>query len=69
MLTATRDTLTAAGITEPVQAMVADASYWRAANVDRDAPELFIAVARHGRRGKPRHDGPARPAPGTSSRP
>jgi hypothetical protein len=60
MLLATRTTLAAAGITAPVQALVADAGYWRAANVDGsipNAPELFIAVAKHGRRGKPRKDG------------
>jgi hypothetical protein len=60
MITATRDVLRAAGVTEPVGAMVADAGYWRAANVDGsipDAPELFVAVARHGGRGKPRRDG------------
>jgi transposase len=60
MLSAIRATLAAAGITAPVQALVADAGYWRAINVDGsipDAPELFIAVAKHGRRGKPRKDG------------
>jgi len=60
MLTAARSTLTAAGITEPIEALAADAGYWRAANVNGsipDAPELFIAVAKHGRRGRPRKDG------------
>jgi hypothetical protein len=60
MLTAIRATLTAAGITEPVQAVVADAGYWRAANVDGslpDTPELYITVAKHARRGRPRRDG------------
>ena len=60
MLTAARAALTDAGITEPIEALAADAGYWRAANVDGsipDAPELFIAVAGHGRRGKPRKDG------------
>ena len=60
MLMATRATLAAAGITAPVEALVADAGYWRASNVDGsipDAPELFIAVAKHGRRGKRRKDG------------
>ena len=72
MLTATRDTLHAAGIPEPVQALVADAGYWRAANVDGsipDAPDLFIAVAKHGRRGRPRKDpvnGLATLTPGSS---
>lgn len=63
MLAAARTTLTAAGIGQPIEALVADAGYWRAANVDgsvSDAPELFISVAKHGRRGKPRRDG--RPA-------
>jgi transposase len=40
--------------------LVADAGYWRAENVDGSiagAPELFIPVAKHARRGKPRKDG------------
>jgi transposase len=60
MLAVARATLAAAGIDEPIEALVADAGYWRAANVDGtipDAPELFISVAKHGRRGKPRRDG------------
>jgi transposase len=60
MLTAARATLGAAGIVQSVQALVADAGYWRAANVDGtipDTPELYISVAKHGRRGKPRKDG------------
>jgi transposase len=60
MLTETRHTLTAAGIADQPQAAVADAGYWRASNVDGsipNAPELFIPVARHGRRDKPRQDG------------
>jgi transposase len=65
MLTATRTTLAAAGISDPIGALVADAGYWRAENVNRslpelarpDTPTLYIAVARHGRRGKPRRDG------------
>jgi hypothetical protein len=60
MLTAARATLTAAGVDKPIHALAADAGYWRAANVDGtipDAPELFIAVAKHGRRGRPRKDG------------
>jgi transposase len=68
MLVAARTTLAAAGITEPIGALVADAGYWRAANVDGsipDAPELYIPVAKHGRRGKPRRDGkPAADATG-----
>ena len=60
MLTETRQTLAAADITDHLQAVVADAGYWRAANVDGsipNAPELFISVAKHGRRGKARLDG------------
>jgi transposase len=60
MLAAARATLTAAGITKPICALAADAGYWRAANVDGSipkAPKLFIAVAKHGHRGKPRKDG------------
>jgi hypothetical protein len=62
MLAAARATLAAAGIRQPIRALVADAGYWRAANVDGtipDTPELFISVAKHGRRGKPRKDGKA----------
>jgi hypothetical protein len=60
MLAATGRTLTAARIADRPDALAADAGYWRAANVDGsfgDTPELFIPVARHGRRGKPRKDG------------
>jgi transposase len=65
MLSATRAELATAGITEPIGALVADAGYWRAENVNAgqpelarpDTPTLYIAVARHGRRGKPRQDG------------
>jgi len=60
MLEATNATLTAAGIARRPETLVADAGYWRIENVNgsiRDAPELFIAVAKHGRRGKPRKDG------------
>lgn len=60
MVTAARDTLTAAGIHDPVESLVADAGYWKAANVDSSTvglPELYIPVAKHGRRGKPRKDG------------
>jgi transposase len=60
MLSATRDTLAAAGISDEVEALVADAGYWRASSVDgsiRNAPQLFIAVAKHGRRGRARKDG------------
>jgi hypothetical protein len=55
MLAETRQTLTAAGIAEQLQAVVADAGYWRAANVDSsipNAPELFISVAKHARPGQ-----------------
>ncbi len=60
MLDATSATLAAAGIADRPEVLVADAGYWRMENVNgsiRDAPELFIAVAKHGRRGKPRKDG------------
>ena len=60
MLTAVGDTLAAAGIAQRPDALVADAGYWRIENVNGsivDAPELFIAVAKHARRGKPRKDG------------
>ncbi len=65
MLTATRTELAAAGITDTVGSLAADAGYWRADNVNAsqpelarpDTPTLYIAVARHGRRGKPRKDG------------
>lgn len=62
MLATARDTLRQAGITDPVEAVVADAGYWRAANVNGTTPglpDLYIPVARHGRRGKPRKDGRA----------
>lgn len=60
MITATKQTLKKAGIRRRPRAMVADAGYWRARNVDGSiagAPELFITVARHARRGRPRRDG------------
>jgi hypothetical protein len=60
MLTATRTTLAAAGISDPVQALVADAGSWKAANVDGsipDLPQLYVVVAKHARRGKERKDG------------
>ena len=62
MLNAVAATTTAAGIGDTPATLVADAGYWRAENVDgsiADAPELFIPVAKHGRRGKPRKDGHA----------
>jgi hypothetical protein len=60
MLNALTATTSAAGISHSPSTLVADAGYWRAENVDgsiADAPELFIPVAKHGRRGKPRKDG------------
>lgn len=57
MITAARDALRAAGIIESV---VRRFRLGRAAEVDGsvpDIPELFIAVARHGLRDKPRQDG------------
>ena len=48
MLDATRSTLAAAGVEEQPEALVADAGYWRIENGSiLDAPELFIAVAKH----------------------
>jgi hypothetical protein len=60
MLHATGRSLAAAGIEERPEALVADAGYWRASNVDGsiiNAPELFINVAKASRRGRPRKDG------------
>jgi len=59
MLVAMATTLAAAGISDPVQGLVADSGYWSIANVSAipDAPELLIPPARHGRHGKPRKDG------------
>ena len=61
MLDALAVTTKAAGIRRRrPRSLVADAGYWRAGNVDgsiASAPELFIPVAKHGRRGKPRKDG------------
>ena len=60
MLNALAATTNAAGIDDTPRTLVADAGYWRAGNVDgsiADAPELFIPVAKHARRGKPRKDG------------
>lgn len=60
MLDSTRASLAAAGIDAQPGCLVADAGYWRAENVNGSitgAPELFIAVAKHARRGKPRRDG------------
>lgn len=63
MVAATRNTLAAAGVGEPVGAVVADAGYWKAANVDGSTselaglPDLYISVAKHGRRGRQRKDG------------
>jgi len=61
MLDALAATTKAAGIRRrKPRVLVADAGYWRAENVDGSiagAPELFIPVAKHARRGKPRKDG------------
>jgi len=60
MLAATSAALDAAGIGQRPETLVADAGYWRIENVNgsiTDAPELFINVARHARRGKTRKDG------------
>ncbi len=60
MLDALTATTTNAGIRRKPRTLVADAGYWRAENVDGsipNAPELFIPVAKHARRGKPRQDG------------
>jgi transposase len=60
MLAATNTTLAEAGIAARPETLVADAGYWRIENVNGsipNAPELFIAVAKHARRGKPRKDG------------
>jgi transposase len=61
MLDALAATTAAAGIRRrQPRTLVADAGYWRAENVDGSivgAPVLFIPVAKHGRRGKPRKDG------------
>lgn len=60
MVQATRQTLTQAGIHDSLQAVVADAGYWKAADVNGSTaglPDLYIPVAKHGRRGKPRKDG------------
>lgn len=68
MIAATNCTLDAAGIVDRPDGLAADAGYWRAGNVDGSlgcTPELFIPVARHGRRGRPRKDG--RPAGGTTA--
>jgi hypothetical protein len=63
MLTATRTTLDAAGISDRPQMLLADSGYWSIANLTTipkaipDAPELLIAPAKHARQGKPRKDG------------
>jgi Transposase DDE domain len=64
MLTAARTGLAVSGISESIGALAADAGYWRAENGNTslpelarpDTPTLYIAVAGHGRRGKPRQD-------------
>lgn len=60
MIKSTTSTLRSAGLCEAPKAMVADAGYWSSNNIDNrpaECPQLFVAVARHGRRGKPRTDG------------
>jgi transposase len=59
MLQATAATLTAAGIQERPDVLLADSGYWSIANLTEieDAPELLIPPARHGRQGRPRKDG------------
>jgi transposase len=60
MVAATKATLKRAGVRRRPRALVGDAGYWRAENVDGSVagtPDLFISVARHGRRGRPRKDG------------
>ena len=59
MLDLAHATLATAGIATSIKRLVADAGYWRAANLDPPPHdvELFVAVPRHGRRGKPRKDG------------
>ena len=60
MLASLARTATAAGIRRKPRSLVADAGYWRAENVDGSipgTPELFIPVAKHGRRGRIRKDG------------
>ena len=62
MIEATTNTLQDAGVLEAPKAVAADAGCWSSSNIESrpaDCPELFIAVARHGRRGKPRADGKA----------
>jgi hypothetical protein len=59
MLKATAATLTAAGIEERPDVLLADSGYWSIANLTQipDAPELLIPPAKHARQGKPRKDG------------
>ncbi len=60
MINATATTLEAAGIADRPDAVAADAGYWRIQNVNGsipNSPTMFISVANHGRRGKPRQDG------------
>jgi Transposase DDE domain len=51
--------LTASGIEERPEALLADSGYWSIANLTGipDAPELLIPPAKHGRQGKARKDG------------
>jgi transposase len=63
MLTRLTGTLTAAGISDRPQVLLADSGYWSIANLTSlpaaipDPPELLIAPAKHAREGKPRKDG------------
>jgi transposase len=60
MLTTTRTTLAAAGITSRPEVLLADSAYWSIANLTSipDAPELLIAPAKHAREGKPQRRQP-----------
>jgi transposase len=59
MLQATAATLSAAGIAERPEALLADSGYWSIANLTEipSAPDLYIPPARHARQGRPRKDG------------
>jgi transposase len=59
MLEAIATTLTAAGIADRPETVLADCGYWSIANLTDlpDGPELLIPPAKHARQGKPRKDG------------
>jgi hypothetical protein len=63
MLTQLTGTLTAAGISDRPEVLLADSGYWSIANLNSvpaaipDPLELLIAPAKHAREGKPRKDG------------